>query len=392
MRVSEIGVCREVAEIGLLRPHLVPKAVQEDGRLAEGIGELGLQHGLQIARKLQHVRIDRVVGNEVCFRIAGDRFEAGGRRGVGTLRTGRPGAGDDAVAVERHDETPEVAVLPVGADDHDILVPTGNGERIGVFGRVACPEHVVAVGEEPVGSAGDDDVDIVEAAHDGFVDVEFLQMHHDDDLVDSVPGKRVDLGLHDLRQRVEIRSAAGIEVGRCNDDVARRRDRGKLRCRDAHDADLFSANSVDRARRQAIRSRSLPSGTGETGQVAVRAEVEVDAEVREPRPGVVAICFQQAREPVGALVELVVAHGRAVEANEVHERDVGPAGTGVADDGLHGGIASRVEEGRREHVVAGGQQQRVGVLIAEHVDEPRKAWRVANIIRFPEANGRDRAF
>ena len=65
----------------------------------------------------------------------------------------------------------------------------------------------------------------------------------------------------------------------------------------------------------------------------------------------------------------MVADGRGFDTDRVEHGDVRPPRRGRAEQGVERGVGAGGEERTRQEVVAAGQDQRVGILIVERVDQ-----------------------
>ncbi len=232
-------------------------------------------------------------------------------------------------------------------------------------------------------------------------------MRDHDDLVDTHRLELVDHRLQDIGERRHV-------VRSRRDRRARgRRDLLEQRCGRTDDSDPLAATDVDQGCRRQLRyvqvaprlcrtrceeQVALDHIGGETTQRAVTGEVEVGPEVRElrPHPAVTrrtgstpVLRRDDVAERVAPEVELVVADGRGVEPDHVHDRCVDPA-PALAEPVVRGHpevfvvdvveqptvaecspVTRCAEERSRDVVVACGQRQRrihVAVVF-ERVDD-----------------------
>ena len=229
-----------------------------------------------------------------------------------------------AVLVEVDDELANV--LEVAGRRHDGHVgPVGVGgdDRVRVEDFVTGDERVAGVGEHFVAAAGDHDVDVGEAAGQGHVLIDALEMADEHDLVDTGGGESVDFGLDE-----------GRDV-RADDDIAGAGDVGEIGGRGADDADVF-------ARRGHDGGGCDDAGVDESLEAGLTREVEVGREEggRVGDPG------DEVGEDVGTEVEVVVADCHGVVADGVDADGV------VVGDPL---VEAGVQLGSGEEVVARGE-------------------------------------
>jgi hypothetical protein len=204
--------------------------------------------------------------------------------------------------------------------------------RAGRAGRVRHRDQRIAgVGQQVVGAAGDDDVDVLELVDDGAPVAGVLQVRGQDDLVDARVGQALGLGVDDPGD-------VGVEG-----DVARRGDRrGLRRGGDADDADqLVALLDHDRVGDPSLVAQRLQHG--------LAAEVRVGRQERHTA----ALAGDELRQPRRAEVVLVVAdRDRVVAERRDRVGVIERAGTRV--EALEG--RAQVQAG--EEVVAGADRHR----------------------------------
>ena len=382
-RGGQVGIGGQVAQVGLLGAHLGAGAVQEHVGLAEDLAVLfgdhaghgvdqfpdGLLRGALAESGVQRIAIVDV--EQVAHAVVG-----GGKR-AGDVLVDALG-NDVAVFIELDDQAADILVGAVGGHDgHRIAVGIGAEEGVAVhvrrIARLQATVDILVVGHDGVRTAGDDHVDPAQQAGQLLLDGELLQVADQDDLVDAlVVDQTVDLHLDQVGQVLQValpQHAHGAGRGQAFQQRRRR----------AHHADALAALLDDGGRgdlvgrgvegRRLGRVGRIDTGVDQVGdevgggaevigeQVAdiVRAvEVQVGRQIGEQRPRPVHLLQEvlMAREgvqdrlfagagqavvllgvelddvldDVGAQVELVVAQSGGIEADQVHDRDVDPAG------------------------------------------------------------------
>ena len=233
--VPDVGVRREVAEVGLLGADLAAAAFEVDRRPAEDVAilledDIGDAEGLLDAVVVGVEALDDLSDEEAL--AAGG--EGGGGRAVelrhrGVVHRHRAAVlGGDRVAddvagiVEGDGELADIGVFR-GRIDQCQGLSGGVGEelRIGAARNVARQQPVVAVGQQGVRAAADQHVDVAQERRQGLLIGELLKVGADDDLVQARIGREhaVDLGVDLLgEQRDVVGSAEAVHR-----DVAERR-------------------------------------------------------------------------------------------------------------------------------------------------------------------------
>ena len=286
--------------------------------------------------------------------------------------------------------------------------------RVAAARPVAGQQPVVGIGEQGVGAAADQHVDVAQERGQRLLVGKLLQVRADDHLVEAGIGREhpVDLGVDLARQQRDL-IAAGEPVDR---DVAERADQGVDLRRRADDGDLLAVLDEDRRAGDLVRAGAGlgrgRAGLGECGEVAVAVhearqgglagEVEVGRQVGKLRsePGVVGGARRGAEigaDDVGDLrrpaIELVIAEHRGLDADDVLDGDVGAAGGGrepavgagagepvelVVDAVIgrcHLRVGPRDVERARDPGIAGRERDRVRRRIFEPIDDGREVRR-----------------
>ena len=414
---EQVGVGGQVAEIRLFRAHGGAPALEEHVGLAEHVAVGGgddLRHGIgqrpnlgALAAVGERIAVDDAVA--VLVIDAGDAVLVGGVRAVdGLVQAARD---DHAVIVELDDQAAEVGVLAVRRHDQGrVAVQIGGRHRVGVGRGIAGAQDVVVVGQQRVGTAGDDDVDAAQQAGELGLQRDLLQVADQDDLVDALGRQVVD-------DRLQNRGEGGHVVGGGADHrgVARAGNRLQQRRGGADNADQLAVFLDDRGRRdlrggggrgqviwRRLEVRVQQDVAGEqAGQIAVVGKVQIGAEVGKLRAepahvvqaGAADVSADDVGQRIGAEVELMVAERRGVEPDDVHDGDVdtarrladvvqrvilaGRVGERQPEQGIvrvlkvvaQAAVGGGVKEWAGQEVVAGRQRDRVGVLVLELVDD-----------------------
>ena len=269
-----------------------------------------------------------------------------------SYRSGVFGGEEGAAGVEKGGQAADVFVASRGGDDGDLgLQGVGVERGIGAVdqGLVTGNEEVAGVGLDLEGRGGDDEVDAFDLGQELLVFVLGLQVAEQEDDVDVAGAQAVDFGLH---------GGGGVGV---DGDVAGAGDEGDAGRGDADEAYLASAALEHGAGGDAVLGL-------QGDQAGLGGEVEVGGQEGD----LAGEAAQERGEDLGAEVELLVADGAGVEADEVEGE-----GVEVGDAALDGGF----EGGSGVEAVAGAEDEDVGLAGAEVLHEGGEAVGAAEVLQ-----------
>ncbi len=377
--VEQVGVGAQIAEIGLLGADIATRAVQEN---------LGLTVDLAIEAVDEVTDIvddrDQILVGEL-FDVL-DALQIGAVQGVDAVDVGREGVaavqhlGDVAVLVEADNQLADIAVVGAGVDVEDRAL-AGELLRIGLqklavvlLGLVLTQRrHVGAVRHDLVRTTADEHVDraalLGQRLGQGLLDRRFLQVRHENDLLDALGlqlfDRRGDVGDQRLDLLID-RRARGDVTGE-HLDIAGIGDRGQERRDRTDDADRMAIDLGDDRAGQGRRDRlaGIVDDLEGLRQLGI-AVVEIVGQVRIGRALEAILADANAHdlfvrgdgveEGLVAVVELVVADRRDLDTQEVVDQSVG-------DERLIVEIGAGIAERAGDVQVARGNLQHVAVNV-----------------------------
>ena len=296
--VLEIGICREIPQVGFLRAHEGSLALEihlgEAPHLAIFTGDHRL-HGIgEILHILGLGAVRKGGGRELGLaHVPGlGHIGSGGR--VGAADQGINAARDDAsLGIEVHHQSTEIGVFVVGVDDQGgcSIGPLAQ-QRIGVckVGGMARESHglVVAVAQTGVGAGREDDVHAPEQRRQNLLIGDLLQVGHQDHLVHALGDQVVDHRLQLAGQQHHVVDLAAVALKALHlhptggadllDDLGGGTDEADLFAvlgdhGRGHDAALLGSGFLKTSRRDGIGEAWV--------QISVGTELEVGREVGE---------------------------------------------------------------------------------------------------------------